>query len=527
MSDIVKNLTNSLSLNQPNSSTLKRRLSALKMLTKAKDTTKSLVQEVLEKRHSLDSKHPVSSTKDQVSSSSNNSSSQTLPSPVNKNQQHAKYQKHQSLPIKKVFTFKKKNQSLEFLSSSPSTSSSSLIHTTSSTEPSSPIAFATTTTTGPEHSIVIHNTIADGDKTNLIFSDVNRPGGFATACDFRSANEKKNGEFHSLFKSVPEKDLLIEDYKCALQKDILLQGHLFVSEHHICFKSNIFGFITNLVIDFSELVRVEKKSIAKIIPNGILIATNTSTYVFASFFSRDSAYDQIMKIWDLNKKVSSVTPFKSNVLEAEEMTDDDDDNSSISSTQSLTNMNIPSSSITYKDPTIQQSIPNTAKLFPPINNNDSKDQLVVNTSHNLETTKSTALATESVMDNTEKQHSRPRAVSDSYAKIKEKRNDNSLSTTYPFIHNSTSLKRDYDQEHSTGIKRTKACPCSIHNKHYFHVALNETYSGTVDAMFRLLFDSDFFKNFLERYENFESNNDNDDNNKKKIMNVILTFICVF
>jgi hypothetical protein len=38
------------------------------------------------------------------------------------------------------------------------------------------------------------------------------------------------------------------DYKCALQKEILLQGHIYVSEHHVCFKSNIFGWVTNVTI---------------------------------------------------------------------------------------------------------------------------------------------------------------------------------------------------------------------------------------------------------------------------------------
>lgn len=36
------------------------------------------------------------------------------------------------------------------------------------------------------------------------------------------------------------------DYGCALQKEILLQGRLYVSEQHICFNSNIFGWVTNV-----------------------------------------------------------------------------------------------------------------------------------------------------------------------------------------------------------------------------------------------------------------------------------------
>lgn len=35
-------------------------------------------------------------------------------------------------------------------------------------------------------------------------------------------------------------------YNCALQKDILLQGKMYLSERHIAFYSNIFGWVTNV-----------------------------------------------------------------------------------------------------------------------------------------------------------------------------------------------------------------------------------------------------------------------------------------
>src|ERR1700694_377468 len=36
------------------------------------------------------------------------------------------------------------------------------------------------------------------------------------------------------------------DYSCALSKEILVQGRMYVSEHYICFNSNIFGWVTNV-----------------------------------------------------------------------------------------------------------------------------------------------------------------------------------------------------------------------------------------------------------------------------------------
>jgi len=60
------------------------------------------------------------------------------------------------------------------------------------------------------------------------------------------ASEKRNDEFHLLFRSVPEDDPLIEDYSCALQRDILIHGRLYLTRRYLCFNSNIFGWVTNV-----------------------------------------------------------------------------------------------------------------------------------------------------------------------------------------------------------------------------------------------------------------------------------------
>jgi hypothetical protein len=117
---------------------------------------------------------------------------------------------------------------------------------------------------------------------------------------FAVASPKRNRDFHSFFKSVPEDDYLIEDYSAALQKEILLHGRLYVSEGHLCFSSNILGWVTNLVISFDEVVSVEKKSTAMLFPNAIVIQTLHARNVFASFLARDSTYDLIIGIWKIS-----------------------------------------------------------------------------------------------------------------------------------------------------------------------------------------------------------------------------------
>ncbi|KAG2230057.1 hypothetical protein INT48_005260 [Thamnidium elegans] len=111
------------------------------------------------------------------------------------------------------------------------------------------------------------------------------------------ANAKRNQDFHALFRSVPEEDSLIEDFGCALQKEILLQGRIYISENHLCFNANIFGWVTNLVIAFADITDIEKKSTAYFIPNAIQISTDTGKHFFASFLSRDQAHDLIVDIW--------------------------------------------------------------------------------------------------------------------------------------------------------------------------------------------------------------------------------------
>jgi hypothetical protein len=117
---------------------------------------------------------------------------------------------------------------------------------------------------------------------------------------FAVANPKRNRDFHNLFRSVPDDDYLIEDYSAALQREILLQGRLYISEGHICFSSNILGWVTNLVMSFDEVISVEKKSTAMIFQNGIVIQTLQARNVFASLLNRDTTYELIISIWKIS-----------------------------------------------------------------------------------------------------------------------------------------------------------------------------------------------------------------------------------
>ncbi|CAB1316730.1 unnamed protein product [Coregonus sp. 'balchen'] len=73
--------------------------------------------------------------------------------------------------------------------------------------------------------------------------------------------KQRNEDFRKLFKQLPDS----EHYSCALQRDILLQGRLYVSENWICFYSNIFRWET--------------------------------LHFFTSFGARDRTYMMMFRLW--------------------------------------------------------------------------------------------------------------------------------------------------------------------------------------------------------------------------------------
>lgn len=51
------------------------------------------------------------------------------------------------------------------------------------------------------------------------------------------------------------------------------------------------------MIAFADIIAIEKKSTAYVIPNAIQISTDSAKHFFASFLSRDQAHDLMVDIW--------------------------------------------------------------------------------------------------------------------------------------------------------------------------------------------------------------------------------------
>ncbi|KYN29600.1 GRAM domain-containing protein 1B [Trachymyrmex cornetzi] len=117
-----------------------------------------------------------------------------------------------------------------------------------------------------------------------------------------SARQKK---FHRHFSQsskfryqVAEDERVLNYYSCALVGDILLQGHLYITPNYFAFYSNVFGYVTKLLIPTVSVLRISKEKTAKIIPNAVAVATEEERHVFCSLLSRDSTYKLMKQVWD-------------------------------------------------------------------------------------------------------------------------------------------------------------------------------------------------------------------------------------
>lgn len=141
-----------------------------------------------------------------------------------------------------------------------------------------------------------HHAAYDSDDSDRLKARADLDTGKHLA-GFAYANKKRNQDFHKLFRSLPPNDFLLDDFSCALSREILIQGRMYVSERNICFNSNILGWVTNLIISFDEIVGLEKKTTAGLFPNGIVVQTLHARSSFASFISRDTVFEFLMSIW--------------------------------------------------------------------------------------------------------------------------------------------------------------------------------------------------------------------------------------
>lgn len=163
--------------------------------------------------------------------------------------------------------------------------------------------------------------------------------------EYHYPTTERDTDFHTLFESIGEDDRLIDDFSCALSREFLYQGRLYVSEKNLCFNSNILGWVAKFTIPMKDVRYIEKTSSAGLFPNAILIETDEERIQFNNFISREQTFNLIKGVWSKNLVFADLDAKHSSNKEKKEMEihttketyDDDDEYNDDSSNESVIN----------------------------------------------------------------------------------------------------------------------------------------------------------------------------------------------
>ncbi|XP_031415926.1 GRAM domain-containing protein 2B-like isoform X2 [Clupea harengus] len=98
-----------------------------------------------------------------------------------------------------------------------------------------------------------------------------------------------------MFPEIPEEEDLTHAFTCALQKEVVYHGKLYVSSQHICFYSSVLLKATKVIIEAESIQAVKKKNTAKVVPNALsIITSNGDKYMFVSLRNRDVCFRLIL-----------------------------------------------------------------------------------------------------------------------------------------------------------------------------------------------------------------------------------------
>ncbi|XP_045450295.1 uncharacterized protein LOC123659071 [Melitaea cinxia] len=144
-------------------------------------------------------------------------------------------------------------------------------------------------------------------------------------------SKSRQKKFQRHFPQVGPEERVLNYYSCALVGDLLLQGHLYITKNYFAFYSNVFGYVTKLLIPTTSVLRITKEKVARIIPNAVGVCTRDERHVFGSLLSRDSTYKLMMNVWKSAKVPELTVPkpeeLRTSEIEASEYSPEDDSSS--------------------------------------------------------------------------------------------------------------------------------------------------------------------------------------------------------
>ncbi|CAI4225279.1 unnamed protein product [Auanema sp. JU1783] len=122
--------------------------------------------------------------------------------------------------------------------------------------------------------------------------------------------QERNVQYRRLFGHlVSDTDLFLISFSCAYQREILCQGRMYISQRHICFHANIFGWETCFAVPFDEITNMTKEKAALIFPNSIQFETKGGEkHFFASFGNREKTVTALSMVLERREKDQDIAP---------------------------------------------------------------------------------------------------------------------------------------------------------------------------------------------------------------------------
>ncbi|XP_063627319.1 uncharacterized protein LOC134798858 [Cydia splendana] len=147
----------------------------------------------------------------------------------------------------------------------------------------------------------------------------------------KQPSKSRQKKFQRHFPQVGPEERVLNYYSCALVGDLLLQGHLYITKNYFAFYSNVFGYVTKLLIPTTSVLRITKEKVARIIPNAVGVCTRDERHVFGSLLSRDSTYKLMTHVWKAARVPERAVPTPQDLRASEvelDVTDSPEDDSS-------------------------------------------------------------------------------------------------------------------------------------------------------------------------------------------------------
>ncbi|KAG8593863.1 hypothetical protein GDO81_000973 [Engystomops pustulosus] len=108
---------------------------------------------------------------------------------------------------------------------------------------------------------------------------------------------KHNLTFHKIFREVSEDEELKDSFTCALQREVLYQGRLYISHNHLGFFCSMLRKEIKVLIPVNSVIIVKKANTALLVPNALSVrTTDGDKFLFGSLRNREMCYHAVRSV---------------------------------------------------------------------------------------------------------------------------------------------------------------------------------------------------------------------------------------